>query len=278
MLLDDFFREEPGWTGELCPVLSLASCYVRNWIKRQPAVKEESITDWLLDWTQFHCPQLHYTPFTRHEEAKGTGADWEWWILAGSTALKLRIQAKRFKETGDNHPGIAHSNADGMQIDKLISDAQQVNALPLYAFYGVGGGACNVAQCTKNLDLFSIFIADAGRIRDTFVNVARQVVPKGMLLPHCIALHCLFCCGKLFTEWGDAVAAVSRFVTLHNAPRPVQEAEFNQSQGYYSDVPVSIRLFTEMRQPDARERWLREYASAFHDVEALVVLDLNAEP
>lgn len=276
MFVDDFFPNGPRAIGGLCPILQLASVYVRNWMERQPEVKEESVTDWFLDWTQFHCPQLAYASFTRHEEGRVTGADWEWWIVARGTALKIRVQAKRLKEAEDNYPGITHSNAHGMQIDKLIDDAEAQDALALYAFYAVGGGACNSHACANNLDPFAVFVADAHRIRDTFVNAARQPVPKASVLQHCASLHCLFCCARAPGGLGEGLAAVVEFAGLRDASRSAYTQRFRNVRGFHAEVPPSIRVLTEMREPDLRQRWFSDYGLEFQDVEALIVIDLDA--
>src|SRR5271156_2283041 len=115
------------WRESICHVSYHASVYIERGLFRQPQVKEESLTDWFLDWTALHCREFHYTLFNRHEEGKITGADWEWWILGESNALKMRVQAKRLKDNDDNYPDLARSNAHGLQIEKLIADAGRVN-------------------------------------------------------------------------------------------------------------------------------------------------------
>ena len=72
-----------------------SSLYVRKWLVRQPSVKEESITDWLLFDISENIKSVYYQAFTRHEEARKTGADWEWWFVFRDFAMKLRIQAKK---------------------------------------------------------------------------------------------------------------------------------------------------------------------------------------
>ncbi len=110
------------------------SKYCHDWINKQPHVKEESITDWLLFNISNASPNVIYKAFTRNEEAYN-GSDWEWWILTQSYAYRLLIQAKKLNAVGDNYPLVTYSNKNGMQIDLLIREAKIRNALPLYAFY-----------------------------------------------------------------------------------------------------------------------------------------------
>ena len=56
-----------------------ASEYCYNWLKKQPFVKEESLTDWILYNVSEHNSNVYYKAFTRNEESKN-GVDWEWWI------------------------------------------------------------------------------------------------------------------------------------------------------------------------------------------------------
>lgn len=111
-------------------------CY--DWLNKQPSVKEESLTDWLLYQASIRSDKVFYKTFTRNEEAH-TGADWEWWILTedryGLSAYRLLIQAKKLKQKRDNYSSITYGNCNGMQIDLLLSDAVKRQALPLYAYY-----------------------------------------------------------------------------------------------------------------------------------------------
>jgi hypothetical protein len=108
--------------------------YVRNWQLAQPAVKEESLTDWMLYEIDQQCIDVHYKAVSRPEEAKVTGADWEWWILFDDGFVRLRVQAKKLSG-GNNYAGLAYANAHGMQIQKLIQDSASVGAFPAYVFY-----------------------------------------------------------------------------------------------------------------------------------------------
>src|SRR4051794_15384852 len=109
----------------ICRSIIQASTYVADWIGRQPEVKEESITDWSLDWLAYQTNyRLAYRLFTRHEEARTTGADFEWWILGNERAFKARVQAKRLRADTDNYPGLAHANDYGLQIVRLIENAR----------------------------------------------------------------------------------------------------------------------------------------------------------
>jgi hypothetical protein len=78
-----------------CQILKASSKYIRAWLAGQPNAKEESLTDWLLYDVSKSSANFLYRAFTRHEEARQTGADWEWWLLLPLHNLRLRIQAKK---------------------------------------------------------------------------------------------------------------------------------------------------------------------------------------
>lgn len=107
---------------------------VFDWIRQQPHVKEESITDWLLFELSKSCNRLKYYAFSRHEETSN-GADWEWWILTVHNAYRFRVQAKKLKPKADNYPSVCYSNKVGMQIDIIRNAAKSDGAFPLYMFY-----------------------------------------------------------------------------------------------------------------------------------------------
>ncbi len=105
-----------------------------DWIEKQPNVKEESITDWMLYELSKRCFRIRYYAFTHNEESI-SGADWEWWVLTDNYAYRFRVQAKKLKVKKDNYGSICYSNNHGLQIELLIDDAERNNAFPLYMFY-----------------------------------------------------------------------------------------------------------------------------------------------
>ena len=131
------------------------NCY--EWLKKQPHVKEESLTDWLLYYISDHNRNVYYKAFTRNEEASN-GSDWEWWILTDeysiTKAYRLLIQAKKLKSNDrDNYPLVTYNNQNGFQIDLLIAEAKIRNALPLYAYYSCCSP--NIDEQCKNIDYVS---------------------------------------------------------------------------------------------------------------------------
>jgi len=58
-------------------------------MRKQPEVKEESLTDWLLFDVSQKISRITYKSFPRHEEARRTGADWEWWFLFSSFSFTV---------------------------------------------------------------------------------------------------------------------------------------------------------------------------------------------
>lgn len=126
-------------------------CY--DWLNKQPNVKEESLTDWLLYQADTRSDKVFYKSFTRNEESH-IGADWEWWILTenkcGLSAYRLLIQAKKLKKKEDNYKAITYGNRNGMQIDLLLLSAFKRQALPLYAYY-----VCSHPDIKEQLNNFS---------------------------------------------------------------------------------------------------------------------------
>lgn len=138
-----------------------SSLYVRKWLIRQPSVKEESITDWLLFDISERIKGIYYRAFTRHEEAGKTGADWEWWFVFRDFAMKLRIQAKKLILKQDNDPSLAHTNRHGLQIEKLLKDSINENFIPLYAFYT---SHADVTMCGKKILDEGVYLAGGKQI------------------------------------------------------------------------------------------------------------------
>ena len=104
------------------------------WLKKQPNVKEESITDWLLFELSEKHKRIKYFAFTRNEESV-IGADWDWWILTDTNAYRFRVQTKKLRPDIDNWFLISYSNKHGTQIDLFHESAKRDSAYPLYMFY-----------------------------------------------------------------------------------------------------------------------------------------------
>ena len=98
---------------------------------------EETITETnLLEIRRRHPKTVELLTFSKSQESKNTGADWEWHIIGNAYTLKMRIQAKRIYKAG----GIGNLNQMGKeatkpQIDLLIEDAKANRLFPAYCFY-----------------------------------------------------------------------------------------------------------------------------------------------
>ena len=168
-----------------------SSQYIRHWIHRQPYVKEESLTDWLLFDMSENIHGIYYKSFSRHEEARRTGADWEWWFLFPDFCFAMRVQAKKLHPTDDNYPSIAHTNIYGLQIEKLLSDAARGNFMPFYAFYTDQWAD---VMCPNKRNNEGVFIAGGQKIYDTFMSDPMVQVMASDALRHTLALSCFVCC------------------------------------------------------------------------------------
>jgi hypothetical protein len=98
-------------------------------------VREDSITSYnLQDLKVKHPKQIKIRDFTPHEEARISGADWEWWFVDNDGAIGFAVQAKRLDKgaydvayTPDNHPP---------QIETLLKYCQHAADIsPLYCWY-----------------------------------------------------------------------------------------------------------------------------------------------
>ena len=119
------------------------------WIRNQPYVKEESITDRIVYVLNTDNPFVKCIEFKRNEEAFH-GADWEWWVLLNGSyveennstskgdivAYRFRVQAKKLMvNEGNNYHLFHYSNRNGLQIELLMKRAKENRAYPLYTLY-----------------------------------------------------------------------------------------------------------------------------------------------
>jgi hypothetical protein len=258
----------------ICHSIIQASIYVAEWIGRQPEVKEESITDWSLDWlAQRTNYRLAYKLFTRHEEARTTGADFEWWIVGNQRAFKARVQAKRLKSNADNYPSLAHANDYGLQILKLIENANAADAVALYMFYARSAVLLPRGKVAAN----GMFVAEAEDIDDHFVSVARQYVSDENVLNRSVPLSVIFCLAGSVNPLSGGLDTLVRFIRSERGPQKqrFQDVDLDGETGIYKEIPSAVESFiqTARQQGEAfPDAWFRD---SFRDVDALFVIDLR---
>jgi len=148
---------------------------IHEWLCKQPNVKEESLTDWLLFELSQKNKLIKYFAFTRNEEST-IGADWDWWILTTIGAYRFRVQAKKLRVDKDNWSSINYSNKHGTQIDILRESAKRDYAFPLYMMYSSSlPNVCKQSN-TYRSDIFQNLIK---RCKDcpcgSFLSPARNV-------------------------------------------------------------------------------------------------------
>ncbi|MDZ4196162.1 MAG: DUF6615 family protein [Candidatus Izemoplasmatales bacterium] len=253
-----------------CSIIKEISTGVKLWIGRQNSVLEESITDWLLDQLSYRIPFIHYKSFTRNEEAKFTGADWEWFIVLDDGGIKFRVQAKKLRFNVDNYPAIAYSNNYGMQIDKLIDAALMDNAIPIYAFYTSTSGD---TLCRIRVNDEGVYTADAYGIRDRVINVQRVYVSSDNIMYLSLPLSCMFCC-SLFTDQSN-VENYSRFLNTYFSAFKNSENTSQNTRGIYNALPGYIESFVKYSTEKLPEWWEKEFQHKLRNIAGLLVTDLR---
>jgi hypothetical protein len=261
----------------LCETAESASQYVTGWLQRQPAVKEESITDWLLDYLDQHSSQIRYYQFTRHEEARSSGADWDWWIISRHGCFKLRVQAKKVKQHVDQYTDLARSNTSGYQIDMLLDSSASLNFYPIYSLYGFSEG---VERCQRTSRPESLHICSAQEVYDLLFGGPRSRVEANSLLGLSIPLPCLFCCPlSRDRPQGGPGELFRNYFRTHPKPRGAEgDGKPDPDRGFEERTPEIIKRMFEVREINSNtEGILREYQSMFAGSKGVVIADLREQ-
>lgn len=259
----------------LCETAKDASQYVAGWLQRQPSVKEESITDWLLDYLDQHCTQISYSQFTRHEEGRSSGADWDWWILLRSGCFKLRVQAKRLKRRVDHYSDLGRSNKYGYQIDMLLNSSAGLNFYPIYALYGISEG---MERCPNTSRSESLHICSAQEVNDMIFGEPRHRVDSSALLGLSIPLSCLFCCPQSQGQSLDKPhTLLDRYFQTAPKSRGVDaDGKSDPLRGIEVNTPEIIKKLSEKHERNSNfEGLLREYQSMFAGSSSVVIADMR---
>jgi hypothetical protein len=246
-----------------CAVLHAASCDLFQWLTAQRAVKEESLTDRLLYEIARHSSNFIYKAFTRHEEARKTGADWEWWIVLPAYALRLRIQAKKiYGPPYDHYKDLAYTNKYGLQIMKLIGDAKATNAVPLYALYSAQ--ALSSLLCPLGPQAEGAFLASANTIFDKFIASGPVHVGNHDLFAISTPLSCLICC--------TAASDPARFVYHYFPEGLAQPSPGLPLQGLHTTIPKHVALLLEAKGR-IPEWWETEFSAPLAGLDAILIYD-----
>lgn len=254
--------------SDICKDFGASAAYIERWLKSQQGVKEESLTDWLLYDIDVRRPEVTYKAFTRQEEARQTGADWEWWFVFSDGAVRLRVQAKKLKISHDNYPGLAHTNKYGLQIDKLIADAAAVNAFPLYAFYSTNSSK---SKCFLGTPFrCGVYIAGASMVEQTLLSHKRYVRETDAIAIS-TPLPCLVCCP--LTHGTSGKSGLLNFLDRYFVENQDNDAIDHIPGNYESPPPfVSSLLGQDGTIPDW---WESEYHREIADINAILVTDLR---
>lgn len=252
--------------ANLCEVLNQLSLEIQQWMQAQPGVKEESLTDWLLYELSKREPRVSYKTFTRHEEAKHTGADWEWIFVCHDGVVRFRVQAKKLFANTDNYPGLCKSNQYGQQISKLISSAKLVPAYPLYVFYSEL--STHTACRGPGVPARGVYLCGAKRV-DADLVVTRKLVRPVDAIAISYPLACIVCCPKAA---GSSALSLIRQIYDYFEEEGSQRDSPEEFQGFSKQIPgfVAAVLRNDGRFPDW---WEQEFAQEFMEVNAVVIVD-----
>jgi hypothetical protein len=248
---------------------------IRTWIAHQPHVREESLSDWLLYQMSQKIKNCTTRTFSRNEEGKTTGADWEWFfIFKKNLYYKMRVQAK--KVFPDNYPHIAYSNKYGLQIEKLLDNALRTNAVPLYAFYTseyTYPSVCSLNRCDEG-----VYISGANTLYANFICKKRQKIEPQKIFEISKPLSSFFCCSLISKENGLA-AFVQEYYPLETAQDIAKSLEKNPDDtavlGRYDKLPSYISCLLNAKTSGLAV-FEKEFKDEINSLNALSIFDFSA--
>lgn len=277
------------------------SSFVKTWLLKQPHVKEESITDWLLLKISESSPEIFYRAFSRHEESIN-GTDWEWWVLttdftrtSSFNAYRFCVQAKKLTHSGDNFPRLNYSNSNGLQIDLLINHARSYHAFPLYMYYSTSEP--NIEEQIKNLTPLSkkffewcvdcpngCFLSCAYDVYKLLYSSTRKKLTDIDLLNYSIKLSLLdLLFQRPISDIENKLSRFNQYIVDHNDIEAGDKERFDQiyqTPGTYGikhfgkGIPGYLSLFVE-RHTQNMDWFETEMRRELPDVGGIGVIDLR---
>lgn len=252
--------------NNICQVFNECSYDIFNWLTKQPEVKEESMTDRFLFNISEKLPIVQYKQFSRIDEGKTTGADWEWWFLfPDDKAFCARVQAKKLKNDKDNYAGIAYTRNGTLQIERLIDDSKSEGFASLYAFYS--SEVYPKTLCMGDESSQGVFLSEAEQLKSVVIDNPRTKYLAKDLLNYANPLSCLFCCPLSADLSYDGFKKHLRtyFPTLFKNSTP------NDPIGFVKTPHRIIQLL----EIDTASWWETEYRNYIENVDAIMIIDLR---
>lgn len=250
-----------------CKHLKNISLDILEWIKKQENVKEESITDWLLYQMGERITNITSVTFSRHEEAKVTGADWEWWIIYPHRSYKFRVQAKKITATKSVYQALNYK--EGKQIEKLIKDAKETNSIPLYALYT---NSISKSRCPKRFKNEGVYLVGAFEIKESIIDPKKTKVTSNELLEESIPLSCILCCELILHE------DIKSFLKNYFFAYTNEEFEYKNGShiGEYKELPGYIESIMQNNKISSEEIQ-QQYSNEINGINSITIIDFSHE-
>lgn len=232
---------------------------VRDFISNVPNAKEESITDYLVwKWRLLDARFNYIKPqtlktFTRQEESRTTGADFELelWLVGRTKSIPLIFQAKKFLKPHGlyvnklNYPGNTQR-----QLQTLLSYAASNRLLPFYAIYTAASAADPL--CGGRIDVATgVYMMDAKTIKKVADGAYGRTIALDQLIERSNPFHCMFCCSLGIEEHyfaryfnSEAVGLVGR--SNDALPSYVMRILAMERRPQYGDEIASVRIDGEL--------------------------------
>lgn len=251
-----------------CKIFEQNSLEVKNWIINQPNVGEESITDWFLYNISKSIRRVTYKKFSRFEESRTTGADWEWWFIFSDTeAFGCRVQAKRLRSNKDNYPGIAYVSNGKLQIERLLENSDQDSIASFYAFYTKEQS--NQMLCSNKYSNGGVYFGEANSIYNNFILKPKQKLKPRDIITQTYPISCLMCCPITMVNGRIDISGfkenIKRYFPL-----------FNQNSGQrnvgFKEPPRYIQLLISGELNESMEK---QYERTFSKMKSIIAIDLR---
>ncbi len=256
----------------ICKSFTECSADIKKWLAKQPEVKEESLTDWFLYDLSEKVPTIKYKQFTRIEEGRKTGADWEWWfIFSDKESFAARIQAKKLKPTVDNYPGIAYTSNGLLQIERLLGDSAKDGFASFYSFYSTENGGSTM--CGGRLNGEGVYLGEANSLRDEFILKGKKPLTPQDILRFTNPISCLFCCPMIFEMSSNIAEGFRQHVKKYFPRLNGNGGENNNREELgFRETP---RYILELAAGDIPDWWENEYRFYLARTNAIVTIDLR---
>lgn len=259
--------------NQISTAWNACSAEIKSWLIRQPDVKVESLTSWLLPNLALKSNAIKYKQLPYSAAGQSRVADWEWWfVFSNTSSFAARVLAKRLAPSVDNYTSIAAADNGKQEIDELLDASAKDGYASFYVLYSTNDHNSSICKNGKRKD--GIFHVEANKLRSEFIMKDRKTLYPSDILAIANPVSCAFGCPGIYGEGMDKEAGFRQHIDHYfplRADHLADRSDFGES-GFRETPRHIMELLDNGTNTDD---WEAKHQHVVKGSKAVVVVDMR---